>query len=158
MSTITRILCPVDFSGPSTHAFQYADDFAAWVGAELVLTHAFDDPVTYDGKGQWTPSNPGIAKELEAITSKHNDVSVTRVLHAGPAGQVICWAAEHRGCDLIIMGTHGRTGLNHLLFGSTAEYVLKQARCPVLTIRLLDKETTPLREPMVNPLPAPPFM
>src|SRR5437773_1553702 len=81
-----------------------------------------------------------------------------RVLHAGPPGEVICWAAEHRGCDLIVMGTHGHTALKHLLLGSVTEYVVQHARCPVLTVA--DKPTgePPLPEPLALPPKAPRFM
>ena len=157
MPTIKRILCPVDFSESSELAFEYADEFASWVGAELVLVHAFENPVSFDPAGQKQPMDDSLAKKLEAIESRHH-VSLKRLLHAGAAGEVICWAAESHQCDLIVMGTHGRTGLKHLLFGSTAEYALQNARCPVLTIRQQKKGAKPLAEPFVSPMPAPPYM
>ena len=157
MPSITRILCPTDFSPSSQVAFEYAQDFAAFVGAELVVLHAFDQPASYDKKGQQQPADPSITKRLEDLKVRA-DIQVSRMLHAGLPEQVICWAAESQGCNLIIMGTHGHTGLKHLLFGSTAEYVLKHARCPVLTIRPQDKEAAPLSEPIVTPVPAPPYM
>ncbi len=158
MPSINRILCPVDFSEASQAAFQYADDFAASVNAKILLVHAFDNPASYDREGQKTPADATIAPKLEALDSQHDQVELSRLLHAGDAGQVICWTAEDQDCDLIIMGTHGRTGLAHLLFGSTAEYVLQHARCPVLTIRQQKQGASPLPEPFVSPLPAPPYM
>ncbi len=158
MPAIDRILCPIDFSEPSLLAFDYAVDFAVGLGAELVLVHAFDNPASYDREGQWKPSDPSLVKKLDEIKPGQGNVAVTRVLHAGLAEDVICWAAQDQACDLIIMGTHGRTGLKHLLFGSTAEYVLKHATCPVLTIRQQPQDAPVLPEPMVTPIPAPRYM
>ena len=79
-------------------------------------------------------------------------------MHVGEPGEVICWLAEQQACDLIVMGTHGRQGLLHLLMGSVAEYVMRHARCPVVTVRLLPEKQPPLKEPLVLPLPAPRLM
>ena len=81
-----------------------------------------------------------------------------RVLHAGPPGEVICWLAENLACDLIVMGTHGRTGLKHLLLGGVAEYVVRHARCPVLTVAEKPADEPPLVEPLALPPKAPIFM
>ena len=158
MPHIERILCPVDFSETSDVAFTYADDFAAWAEAGLIVAHAFDDPISYDHAGQTEPADAGIKQQMLEVKSNHDSVVLTRVLHAGDPGRVICWLAEDLECDLIIMGTHGRTGLVGLLFGSTAKYVLQHARCPVLTIRQQKQGEPPLQEPMVTPLPAPRYM
>ena len=158
MPIVERILCPVDFSETSLAAFHYADDFANWTGAELVVLHAFSQPTSYDKAGQWTPADASIQENLAAVTSKHENVQVKRIAHAGLPDEVICWAAEDQACDLIVMGTHGRTGLKHLLFGSTAESVLKHARCPVLTIRPQKQGQPQLAEPMVTPMPTPRYL
>ena len=81
-----------------------------------------------------------------------------RVLHAGPPAEVICWLAQERKCDLIVMGTHGRSGLKHLLLGSVAELVLRNARCPVLTVRDRPANDPQLAEPKVLPLAPPRLM
>lgn len=158
MAIINRILCPVDFSETSTAAFRYADNLAAWANAEIILLHAFSDPVSYDDAGQWKPADPAVHEQLGQLKSNHANVVLTPFTHAGLPDEVICWAAEHEGCDLIVMGTHGRTGLKHLLFGSTAEAVLRNARCPVLTIRPQEHNLPKLQEPTVAPLPPPTFM
>jgi len=158
MELIKRILCPVDFSSTSQKAFEYADRLAQSTGAELVLLHAFDLPESYDAAGQVHPADPQLEHQLNAIESAFPDVKITRILHAGPAPDVICWVAQDRQCDLIVMGTHGRTGLRHLLFGSVTEFVLRHARCPVLTVRDRPDDEPPLKEPRVMPLPAPRFM
>lgn len=155
MNLIQRILCPVDFSETSSAAFHYADRLAHGTGAELVLLHAFEVPESLDPRSQERPADPRLKEQLEKFRPSSAGVKVTYVLHAGLPGEVICWLAQERKCDLIVMGTHGRTGLKHLLFGSVAEYVLKHARSPVLTIRLRPANESPLREPMVLPVPLP---
>lgn len=158
MNLIQRILCPIDFSETSMRAVAYAERLAQATGAGLVLVHAFDRPEAFTMAGQSRPADPELRSQLEAVRPATQGLSVERVLHAGEAGRVICWAAQQRNCDLIVMGTHGRTGLLHLLLGSTAEYVLRHARCPVLTVRDRPETEQPLEEPHVLPLPAPRFM
>jgi universal stress protein A len=158
MATITRILCPVDFSECSMNAFRYADDFASWVGADLIVLHAFDKPRSYDREGQWIPADESILSKLDAVHSRYSDVVVSRMAHAGTASDVICWAAEYKATQLIIMGTHGHGGIRRVLLGSTAENVFHNARCPVLTIREQKKHLALLPEPKVAPYPAPRFM
>lgn len=156
-SLIRRILCPIDFSHASGRAFAYAERLAQETKAELVLLHAFDVPETLNLVGQEHPTDPTLRQQLEAVPVLPS-VSVERLLHAGPAGEVICWLAETRDCDLIVMGTHGRSALAHLLLGSVAEYVLRHARMPVLTLRDRPANEPPLEEPRVLPVPAPRFL
>lgn len=155
---IRRILCALDFSTNSDQAFDYAQRLAQATGASLVLVHAFGVPRTADPAGQTVPADASIAERFANVTSNVPGIEISRVLHAGPAGEVICWVAQEQQCDLIVMGTHGRTGLRHLFFGSVAEYVLRRARSPVLTIREPLHQEAPLEEPMVLPLPAPRYM
>jgi universal stress protein A len=147
-----RILCPIDFSETSADALRHADDLAKEMSAELVVAHAFKRPATWDIGGQTEPASEAVRAQIEAVTC---DTPFTRVLHAGPPGPVICWLAQENECDLIVMGTHGHTGLKHLLFGSTAEYVLQHARCPVLSVRQRASNEPRLEEPIVMPLPGP---
>jgi universal stress protein A len=86
------------------------------------------------------------------------DIPLRRALHAGRPGEVICWMAEDQQCDLIVMGTHGRGGLAHLLLGSVAEYVVRHAHCPVTIVRDAPAKEPPLDEPRVMPLPPPQWM
>lgn len=155
MKKITRILCPIDFSEPSMHAFEYAQELALGADAGLIICHAFDRPRSLAGGDQTDPADDAIKQKLLDVKST---VPLERYLHAGSPGQVICWLADDQGCDLIIMGTHGRTGLKHALFGSIAEYVLRHAHCPVMTIRMRPTKEAKHVEPMVIPLPAPRFM
>ena len=147
-----RILCPVDFSTTSSAALDYAASLAKKLDAELFVAHAFKCPATWDMAGQTEPSSTEVREQMDAVQC---EVSVQKLMHAGPPGPVICWLAQENDCDLIVMGTHGRTGLKHLLFGSTAEYVLQNARSPVLTIRERPANEPRIEEPVVMPLPGP---
>lgn len=159
MQTIQRILCPTDFSESSAKATAYAEQLASESGAELLLFHAFDTPANWTISGQEHPRDQRIQQQLDKLLSESPHHSkIDRLLHAGDAGPVICWIAQEHKCDLIVMGTHGRTGIKHLLFGSVAEYVLQHARCPVLSLRDRDPNETPLQRPMNMPVMAPRFM
>lgn len=155
---IHRILCPVDFSTTSEKALKYAERLAAQTGSELLLIHAFEKPDSYTDEGQSKPADPHVQEKLDAIEIDLPAEKVRRLLHAGDAADVIPWEAQEQDCDLIVMGTHGRGGLMHLLFGSVTEHVLRHARCPVLTIRDRPDDEPPLDEPKVVPLPPPGLM
>lgn len=139
---IQHILTPVDFSSPSLASLEYAIQFANRVGAKLTLLHVLE-PVFHDlglGLGQI---------EQEPVKRAHWEAHLaelaTLVRSFGlPAESVVCGGipshsilacALQRRCDLIVMGTHGRRGLSNGPFGSVAEAVLRQATCPVLTVR-----------------------
>jgi universal stress protein A len=158
MEPIRRILCPVDFSETSVHAFSFAERLALSLSAEILLLHVFDKAVSFTVAGQTTPADPDVARHLESVRPSSPASSVQRVLHVGDPGEVICWLAENQECDLIVMGTHGRRGLKHLVMGSVAEYVMRHARCPLMTVRFVPEKEPPLKEPMLLPVPAPRFM
>ena len=158
MQPIQRILCPIDFSDISAKAVAYAERLATGLGAELVLLHAFDEPASATFADVQNPADPAVRQQFENVSLAHPETKSERVLHAGPPGEVICWLAEQRGCDLIVVGTHGRTGLTHLLLGSVAEYVVRHARCPVLTVAAHAANQPPLPEPVVLPPKAPRFL
>ena len=159
MQTIKRILCPTDFSTSAAKAAVYAEQLAREADAELYLFHAFDTPATWTLSGQEHPRDPSLQLQLDAVLADSPHAhKIHRLQHAGPPGEVICWMAQEQHCDLIIMGTHGRSGLKHLLFGSVAEHVLRHARCPVLTVRDRDPDEPPLPRPAMVPMKAPRFM
>ena len=158
MEPIKRILCPIDFSETSMHAFAFAERLAKSLSAEIILVHATDEEPSYTVAGHEGGEHPPVERQLDAVQPSNRTIPVRRVLHAGAPGEVICWLAENQQCDLIVMGTHGRQGLMHLLLGSVAEYVMRHARCPVLTSRLLPPKEVPLKEPITMPVPAPRFM
>jgi universal stress protein A len=158
MKQIKRILCPFYFSATSAKALDYAERLARSTGAELNLLHVFDVPADLGLLGQQVPADATLPDKLQAIGPSEADLPVERVLHAGPPAEVICWLAQKRQCDLIVMGTHGRGGLAHLLLGSVAEHVLRHARSPVVVVRNRPENEPLLEEPRVLPLRPPRFL
>ncbi len=158
MNAKMKILCPIDFSETSQRAVLFTEKLARGLSAEVILFHVFDTAIDYSNKGQTEPADPEIKEKLEKVLLGVTDIPVRRCTHIGPSGEAICWMADREQCDMIVMGTHGRTGLSHLVFGSIAEYVMRHARCPVVTTRMRPTVELPLEEPLVQPVPAPRFM
>jgi universal stress protein A len=144
---IKRILVPVDFSNPALKALDYAIEFGRPHRAEIVVVHAVEPvyyPVTADLYGPGFDV-AGIFREIErtsrmqlarlATDLKRRRVPARTLLRVGGAAEVIVDAARKLKADLIILSTHGRTGLAHVLLGSVAERVVRNATCPVLTVR-----------------------
>ncbi|NQU08466.1 MAG: universal stress protein [Candidatus Abyssubacteria bacterium] len=147
MIKIEKILFPTDFSEHSKHAFTYALSFAKEYGARLYMLHVIED-VQYLANAYMfdVPMMPSFAdmeqnrqKEMEEFIEREvadASVSVEKVIkHGRPFVEIIQMAREEN-VDLIVIATHGRGGLEHVLFGSTAEKVVRKAPCPVLSIRL----------------------
>jgi len=142
------IVVPIDFSGAAERALQAARDLAGAMGpAHLVLVHGYYVPAELEQMlvSESTGGSGGVldrlskdaARELEQMLVSLQDagVSAEYVAQHGPPERVIARVAEERDADLIVMGTHGRKGLSHLLIGSVAEHIVRVAPCPVLTIR-----------------------
>ena len=144
---IRRILFPTDFSPASSAAFSYAERLSASTGADLLVLHVFGVPDFWGTGGKPDEVDQEIKLKLMQIKPRLGGVHVEYVAHGGPPGQVICWEAQERNCDQIVMGTHGHTGMAHLLLGSVAEYVIRHAPCPVLTVRQRAETEKPLNEP-----------
>jgi len=147
MAQITRVLVPTDFSAASDSALTYARSLARQFGASINLVHVFEDPFTSGAfVGDGTVMMPlDLRQSLEnlaqeQLASRHAEhigtlpLSSTDLLMGSPARRIV-EHAEETNADLIVMGTHGRSGLGHLLLGSVAEKVVRTARCPVLTAR-----------------------
>jgi universal stress protein A len=148
METFQRILVPVDFSPCSREALTRAAALADRLGASIDLLHVWQpppvvNPETLIGTG---PDGPGMVQfardQAEAAMAefvKQARGSGIRIEHTsvepGDPARSIAEAAERGGYDLIAMGTHGRTGLAHLLLGSVAEKVIRRASRPVMTVR-----------------------
>jgi nucleotide-binding universal stress UspA family protein len=145
--TIKRILVPVDFSTTSLQALDYAIDFSRSFGAEMVVVSVIEPfysamPTDLYGPAANTAmlldSQRQAAREemirLEGTLRKRR-VPFRTTVQVGVPFQVIVDEAKRRKVDLIVMSTHGRTGLSHALLGSVAEKVVRTAECPVLTIR-----------------------
>ena len=134
------IVHPTDFSASSAHAFRYACALARDCEARLVIVHAVEPAVPMVGEGGLVADEieelrEAARNQLDALESPATAVHLERVLRDGPAPAVILDVADEYGADLIVMGTHGRTGLRRILMGSVAEMVMRRARCPVLTVK-----------------------
>lgn len=146
MTPMKRILVPTDFSATSDIAVEYAIDAACRHGASVHVLHALEDrpfPTVYpdsfavDFSALRREATKQAEDHLAAVAQRFAsaNVKVTNQVVVGHPVQVITRAARDRGADLIVMGTHGRTGFAHLMLGSVAERVLRTAPCPVLTVR-----------------------
>ena len=144
---IRRILCPTDFSPASHAAFEYAERLAASTGAELLVLHA---ELGWGATASSDQPSAATTQALGKVQPREAGVHVEHLVDYGVPGEVICWVAQERKCDQIVMGTHGRTGLSRLLMGSVAEHVIRHARCPVLTVRLRPENEEPLKKPEVG--------
>lgn len=146
---LERILVPVDFSECSRRALEHAAVFATSFGATVDLLHVFGaqdhlpPEATAAILGEGTDHLEQLArahaeKELDAVAAdaRERGIRVGRCLvERGDPSQTITAVAEREAASLIVMGTHGRTGLAHLLIGSVAEKVVRHAPIPVLSIR-----------------------
>lgn len=148
MLPIRTILHPTDFSDSSESAFQMACGLARDYGARLIIVHIQSPPPLAFGEvGPMIPDPGDWKQQLQArLTALHPAdpaVAVQYYLCEGdPASEVVRLAQETHS-DLIVVGTHGRSGLSRLLLGSVAEKVLRRAPCPVLTVRVPMAETLP---------------
>ena len=153
-----RILVPTDFSDSSDAALEYARALAQKFDASLFLLHVIEPTFTAGAftNEMYVPETPGMYAVLlkEALSKFAHRVrpsdraryaATTEVITGPCAGTIVQYAAD-RDIDLIVMGTHGRTGLAHLLMGSVAEHVVRAAPCPVLTTRGTGKERIPIEE------------
>jgi len=134
---IRRIVFTTDFSAPAAHAQQYAEAFAGSFSAELFVLHVVDQQPLIpspDIERRWVDDEISRARhQLKGcfLGQTHSPVLEVR---AGAAAPTITQYAHEVNADLIVIGTHGRSGLSHLLLGSVAEKVVRLAECPVLTV------------------------
>ncbi len=142
LARIRRILVPTDFSQPSFAAIPYARAASQHFGAEVHLLHVVDS-TQYASKSLTLPLvspaelNRPLLKRLKAVASKYEAGGKIHVMNPreGRAYKEICAAARERNAGLIVIATHGHTGLKHALLGSTAERVVQHSPCPVLVVR-----------------------
>lgn len=143
---IKRILFPTDFSEGSSHALPYAIDMARHYGARLYLLHVIYDIAKTTGWYVPHISMDEMYKDMEESAKKELErygleelrglKEVERAVRKGVHHEEIIRFANEKKIDLIVMGTHGRKGIDRILFGSTAAQVVRNAPCPVLTVRL----------------------
>ena len=150
MDIFKTILVAVDFSDSSNNAFRLALSMAKQCSAHLVILHVINEPI--DLRGFYVPHisyeklEEEIAEGAEKMMESFCRQQITdytdfesMILPGLPHEQILA-QAEKSSAELIILGTHGRTGLDHVLFGSTAEKVVRKSRFPVLTVRLDESE------------------
>ncbi|HYC23640.1 MAG TPA: universal stress protein [Candidatus Bathyarchaeia archaeon] len=137
MQPINRILLATDFSEDSSHALEYAKEIARRFGAQLIVLHADEMlavvPGSHLAEQRRSAAQAALDSTIKDLESK--DLSAVSVLRPGVPADEIVKMANDRIVDLVVMGTHGRTGLESLLMGSVAEHVVRHAPCPVLTVR-----------------------
>lgn len=147
---LKRILVPCDFSEPAIKALRYAVAFAKQLGAKISVLHVTDPlPLAAPEVGfaamNYIPGElPGddARSRLEMEAERHVPDAVLDkvVVRTGVPFDEICRVAKELETDLIILNTHGYTGLKHVLMGSTAEKVVRRAGCPVLVVREKERE------------------
>ncbi len=141
MLPIDTILHPTDFSRSANHAFEVACSLAGQHQARLLLLHVVSPPapppLPYNEAGMGTIEDDAeLAYErLEEMRTAKSQLKIEYVLAEGQPADEIVRVAREINADLIIMGTHGRTGLEHLVMGNVAEQVTREAPCRVVTVR-----------------------
>lgn len=147
---IRVILHPTDFSPGCEHSLQVARSLARDLGARLVLLHVV--PYGFYANDMTVPVDPGVyrealAEECQLVDGPDLKFPAETRLARGDAAEEILRAAAELDCGLIVMGTHGRTGLSRLLMGSVTEYVVPRADCPVLAVKAPRAVASPPAEP-----------
>jgi nucleotide-binding universal stress UspA family protein len=148
MPNFQRILHPTDFSQPAAQAFLVARTLARDNAAKLILLHVAQQPAISNVAGLPVPPPPplsidinGLKAQLDAIAAANPQLRIESHVVEGQPSSAILDVAHELNCDMIVIGSHGRTGLNRLLMGSIAEQLVRRATCPVLTVK------TPLIQP-----------
>jgi nucleotide-binding universal stress UspA family protein len=134
-----KILLPVDFSTSDEIALKTASSLARDTGAVLLILHVEEPPLAYGAGdlyyGQPDPSSDELQRMLKAVRPKDPQIQYQHQLSTGDPADSIVRVAHAEGVDLIVMSTHGRTGVSRLVMGSVAEAVVRRAACPVLTVK-----------------------
>lgn len=152
MIELRKILLPTDFSETSKEALKYAMSMAKEYSAEMTVLHVINEQLLTEGLNlPRVISMQSIEKELCKEAERQMDdffketggaegIKIKKAVIKGkPFLQIIRYAKEN-DIDLIVIGTHGRSGLEHIIFGSTAEKVVRKAPCPVLSVKPAQRE------------------
>jgi nucleotide-binding universal stress UspA family protein len=154
---LAHILCPVDLSVASAHALEQATAIAAWYQAKVTVLHVHvpRPPLAHDPYGVSAPPAPDSAEMVRVREAAHAaatpaidaKLDVEVVVEIGDPTAEILARAGRAGTGMIVMGTHGASGFQHLVLGSVTEKVLRRARCPVLTVppRMLGAASPPFQ-------------
>jgi nucleotide-binding universal stress UspA family protein len=134
-----KIIFPTDFSTMGQAALEMATSLARDRGAKLLIVHVEEPPVAYGGGelyyGIDEPNREDLKRMLDEVVPTDPSVEYEHRLMIGSPASAIVHLAEKEGVDMIVMPTHGRTGLLRVLMGSVAEEVVRKAKCPVLTVK-----------------------
>ena len=147
MIALKNILVATDFSPASDAAITYGRELARSFGSTLTIVHVVDDiPHSFGIDGGAFASEPDVQRQFEVDARTAIDAAISAtdradltatglILRSSAPAAAIVTCAHERGVNLIVMGTHGRSGFAHLLMGSVSERVVQTAPCPVLTVR-----------------------
>jgi nucleotide-binding universal stress UspA family protein len=134
-----KIIFPTDFSHCGDAALAHATSLARDTGATLLIVHVEEPPVAYGGGEMYygvpEPATNDLKEMLAKVKPTDESVPYEHHLIVGDPASAITRLAEDENADMIVMGTHGRTGLSRLLMGSVAESVVRHASCPVFTYK-----------------------
>jgi universal stress protein A len=155
MAPIHTILHPTDFSERSDAALQLACALARDYGARLVVLHVAVQPAVAYGEGYITVDShfQDMREQLNQLSIPADDIRAERRFETGDPTTEILRVASEIHADLIVVGTHGRTGVGRLLMGSTAEQIVRQAPCPVLTLKMPMAETVTVPDARAEAIP-----
>jgi len=143
MNPIRTILVPTDFSEPAASALAYATDLAEGLGARVFLLHTFELPIVGFPDGAMVATAELASRIVNAAQKALDDavakvrrgsIAVTPLLKQGDPRDVVLATAEETGADIIVMGTHGRSGIARALLGSVTERVVRTSSVPFLTV------------------------
>jgi len=148
MFPLKKILCPIDFSEHSLTALKIADEMAKTFHSELFIVNIIPPipsvptpphPFVFDIPKYQDSLEINSKKSLDDIAKNKvsSDIKVNRIVALGDPSTEIIKIADENNVNLIVVATHGRTGLGHMIFGSVAEKIIRHASCPVLTKRVL---------------------
>jgi len=143
MTTSKKVLVPIDFGEASDDALKYGRNFAKAFGAQLHVLHVMENPFLRPTFKSTAAIEAGVANRLGQRLTDEDRAALHAVaavrMSDEPADEIIRYA-DGEDIGLIVMGTHGRANVAHLLMGSVAEKVVRTARCPVLTVRHCERE------------------
>lgn len=136
---LSKVLFPTDFSHTGDAALEFATVLARDSGARLIIVHVEEPPLVY-GEGAWyyglpNPDPERLLEMLHRVAPTDPAVPHEHRLIAGAPADALVRLAREEKVDMIVMGTHGRTGLGRLVMGSVSEAVVRNAPCPVLTYK-----------------------